>query len=481
MPTNVPQPTFGPNGFIAPTQAQILAGVFADMQTAFGGNLNPALNTPQGQLASSMAAIVGNVYDDFLFYTTQTDPAFAEGRMQDAIARIYFLERNPAEPTTLQVRCNGAVGVAIPLGALVQDNAGNTYACTQSGVISSSGFVVLSFANILDGPIAVPAANAVTIYQAIPGWDSVAVNSGVIGVNTETQSQFETRRAASVAQNSIGSLPSIRGAVLAVPGVLDAYVTENTSSGTATIGGVVLVANSIYVAVSGGSAGAVATAIWSKKAPGCAYNGNTTVIVQDANSGYSAPYPSYNVSFTIPFVLPIFFAVNIRNSPQVPSDALSQVQNALLTAFAGNDGGTKAGIGSILYATRYIPNIASLGTWAQVVSLQIGSSNTPVSVFSGSASGTTLNVTSIVSGTLGGGHYLVSGTAVSGSAVLSDGTKIIIQVSGTVGGVGFYTINNAQTIPTQQITAVLADQSFVGVNIDQEPTLIAVDIGLNLV
>ena len=51
----------------------------ADINAAFGGNLNQALNTPQGQLASSIAAILGNVDDTFAFYTSQTDPAFALG------------------------------------------------------------------------------------------------------------------------------------------------------------------------------------------------------------------------------------------------------------------------------------------------------------------------------------------------------------------------------------------------------------------
>ena len=51
--TSVPQPTFGATGFQAPAESDILAGVLADMSAALGGNLNTALSTPQGQLASS--------------------------------------------------------------------------------------------------------------------------------------------------------------------------------------------------------------------------------------------------------------------------------------------------------------------------------------------------------------------------------------------------------------------------------------------
>src|ERR1700674_916499 len=294
MATSVPKPTFGPTGFVAPTEEAILGGVIADFQTAFDGKLNlsianpSSLSTPQGQLASSDASIIGNVYDEFLFYTTQTDPAFAQGRMQDAIGHLYFMERLPAVPTALQVACSGLTGVVIPVGALVQDPAGNLYQCTGSGVIGVTGNVTVSFAAQVAGTgVAVPAT--LSIFQAIPGWDTATVTSGVLGRNVEGQAAFEARRRASVAQNSAGALSSILGAVLDVPGVLDAYATENPASSPTTIGGIVLAKNSVLVTAFGGADADVARAIWTKKAPGCGYNGNTTVAVQDTNPQYSPP------------------------------------------------------------------------------------------------------------------------------------------------------------------------------------------------
>ena len=99
MPTNVPPVTWNPaTGFTLPTQAAILNGVQQDFNAAFnvtfnwgttgGSQTNPL---PQGALAASESAILGNVYETFQYYTTQVDPAFATGRMQDAIGRIYFL------------------------------------------------------------------------------------------------------------------------------------------------------------------------------------------------------------------------------------------------------------------------------------------------------------------------------------------------------------------------------------------------------
>ena len=46
---------------------------------------------------------------------------------------------------------------------------------------------------------------------------------------------------------------------------------------------------------------------------GCAYNGNTTVVVYDQQAGYVPPYPSYNVIFERPSALQVMFAVSIAN------------------------------------------------------------------------------------------------------------------------------------------------------------------------
>src|SRR5271170_532344 len=102
MTTNVPQPTWNTStGFQIASSAAILVGRQADYSGAFNAVLNFNLNTPQGQLTSSDAAIIFNAQSLFVYYTQQTDPAYASGRMQDAIGRIYGQTRNPALPTTL--------------------------------------------------------------------------------------------------------------------------------------------------------------------------------------------------------------------------------------------------------------------------------------------------------------------------------------------------------------------------------------------
>jgi uncharacterized phage protein gp47/JayE len=378
MPTNVPAPTLTPTGFAVPEELAILTGLFADFQAAFGGALNPGLYTPQGQLATSLAALVGSNNDQFLLLANQVDPAFADGRMQDAIARIYFLERNPPLSTSVAVVLTGAPGTSVPAGSLAQATDGTIYQALGDTVISSVGTSPAQFQALDTGPIDCPTDTLTRIYRAIPGWDAISNPSdGVPGRDVETRAEFEQRRANSVALNAIGVLPAIRAAVLNVPGVLDAYVTENSGAASRTVAGVGLPAHSLYVAVVGGTDADVARAIWAKKNPGCDYYGNTTVTVQDTGSGYGVPYPQYDVTFQRPDALPVYVSVELANNTGIPADAGEQIDAVVLAAFNGLDGGPRARIGATLFASRFYAGIARLGNWVQIVSVSVGTSASP--------------------------------------------------------------------------------------------------------
>lgn len=269
--TAVPIPTFGPTGFIAPSEAAILAGTMADMNAAFGGGLNQGLTTPQGQLATSLAAIIGDCNNQFLALAAGVDPQYAQGRMQDAIGNIYFMSRIAATSTQVLGTCRGTVGTVIPGGVPVaQDAAGNLYTC-PGGTIPSGGTLALVFSNQATGPNTF--IGPLAIYQVTPGWDSILTPALVsMGAAVESAQAFEARRAASVALNANGSLGAIQAAVLATtPPPSSAYLVDNPLPAAVTIGGLTIPANSVYIAVVGGSAAAIAQAIWTKKDLGCSY------------------------------------------------------------------------------------------------------------------------------------------------------------------------------------------------------------------
>lgn len=469
--TNVPGLTFTDRGFIAPSEQAVLTGVQADIDDAFGGDVNPSLTSPQGQLATSTTAIIGNSNDNVVNLFNQFDPAYASGRAQDALGRIYYISRKPALPTVVSALCTGGQGVIIPAGALAKAADGNIYTCTDgtgADGIPAIGNITLTFACNVDGPIACPADSLNIIFRAIPGWGSINnLTDGVLGNEVESRSEFELRRAASVALNARGSLPSVLGSVLDVTDVLDAYVTENVTGSPITIRGATVAPKSLYVSAVGGTDQDVADAVWRKKAPGCAYNGNTTVNVVDDNSGYSPPLPTYAVTFERPTSLPITYAVVLANSAQIPGNAPALIQAAIMAAFAGADGGTRARIGSTIYASRFYAPIAALGTWANIISVLVGSTNTTQASFTGTIAGTALTV-SAVTGTIAIGQSVrdLAGAVLAGTTILS--------------GAGLsWVVSKSQAVGPVIMKGFRANQTFVDVNADQVPTVNADDIAVS--
>lgn len=373
--SSVPSLQFTPAGLILPQEADILAGVTVDINAAFGGKLSAALETPQGQLASSLTKIIGDKNDQTVNLVNQVDPAYADGRMQDGIARIYFLTRIPGAPTLVQCTCVGAAGTVIPVGAQAQDTSGNLYLCTQAGTITNTGTITLAFANALNGAIACPAGTLTKIRQAIAGWDTITnVADGVFGNDVESRAAFEHRRQQSVALNSTGWAQAVSAAAFNVPGVLDVYVQGNSTGSSQNYGATTyaIAAHSIYVAVVGGDPAAIAQAIWTKIAPGCDFIGNTTVTVTDPN--YQLPLPTYTVKFNIPSAQSILFAVQIANDITLPSNVVAVVKSALLAAFNGQDGGERARIGSLMLASRYYAPVQLAVPNARILSLLLGHS-----------------------------------------------------------------------------------------------------------
>jgi hypothetical protein len=470
--TAVPQPTFGPTGVVLPTEDAILTGVQTDINSALGGGVNPGLTTPQGQIATSATAIIGDNYAFQEWVFSQFDPALNEGRGQDAVGRIYFMDRISAEPTVQPCVCSGLNTTPIPVGAQAQDPAtGLIWLCQQAGAIGASGTVTLNFECATSGPIAAP--SSLRIYQQIYGWESVApTGSSVLGNLVETPSQYEARRRASVAANANQILDAIQGKVLALPGVLDFYGYDNVLATNATVGGVTLGPNSIYVAVLGGSSAAIASAIYSKKGPGCGYNGNTWVTVQDPNPAYVPPVPTYSVGYTVPTLVPFVVLVTMSNNSGVPSNALALIQNVIISAFAGLDGGSRAKVGSRVLASRYYAGVLALGSWAQVVEIELGVRGSGAT-FTGSITLTTLTVSAVASGTL------VPGQLLQDAGLLATGTILGVQLTGTTGGTGTYTVSKSQSVASETMSSTTLLDS-VTMNINQAPSVSALNINLVL-
>lgn len=378
MTTNVPQVQFTPEGVVLPEESEILQGVQADIDQAFGGGVNPQLSSPQGQLAQSQAAIIGNKNDQIAEMSNQVDPDTSDGRWQDGIGRIYFIERISASGTVVTGTCTGKVDTVIPAGSIAEDTSGYRYYSLTEATIGSTGEVDVDFQCSTTGPVACPAGALYKIFRAQIGWDTITnKTAGTPGVDVEGRADFENRRRNSVAANAVNSPQSILANVLSVDNVLDAYVRDNDSNADITYGvtNFPIPKNSVCVSVAGGDPAMVSAAIWKKKSLGCSYTGGTSYTVQDRD-GYEAPYPEYVVSWLTPTASAVFYKVQISASDLLPYDVQDSIKQAIVSAFNGQDGGSRARICSTIYAGRYYAGVSAVDPNVNILSITLGLSAT---------------------------------------------------------------------------------------------------------
>lgn len=354
--TSVPAATFSDIGLSVPDEKDILDGRLSDLDDALGGGMSKSLTTPQGQIAMSETAIIADKNDQLLSIVNGINPDYAAGRFQDAIGRIYFIDRIAAQGTTVTAIATGLVGTVIPAGSTAQDEAGYIYTSLAAATIPASQSVSIVFQNQTPGPIACPAGSLNTIYRAVTGWSGITnPAAGVPGNDVETRANFEYRRKQSVALNAKGTPESIYAAVLAVSGVVDAYVWSNHSSSTVNIGSTnyPVPAHSVYIAVYGGAAADIAQAIYVKNQAGCGMVGNTSAIVTDNSRGTNIA-PKYTITWNTPTPTRTYFSVQLQNSSSLPSDIITQVRTQIINAFNGNsDLVPKARIATKVFAGGY--------------------------------------------------------------------------------------------------------------------------------
>ena len=373
MATNVPAITWSNGAPVLPLESAILAGVQADINTAFGGGVNQLLTTPQGQIAQTETAIIGDKNNQIAFIANMINPATSSGIWQDSIGALYGITRIASAGSVVTATCTGAVGTVIPAGSVARDTNGYLYSSTIAATIPASGSISIQFQNQTQGAISTAIGALNTIYSSVAGWDTIT-NPAVASLGTlqESRAAFELRRQQSVASNANNTLQAIYASVAATSGVIDVFVTDNSTTSAITYGSTnySIAANSLVVSVAGGQASQVAASIWNKKPPGCGFVGNTTYTVYD--NVYNPPYPAYVITWLTPVSTPVYFIVRIVNNPAMPSNVVSLIQNAVVAAFNGTDGGTRARIAQTITAGRYFAGIAGVDITVSILTVTMG-------------------------------------------------------------------------------------------------------------
>jgi hypothetical protein len=373
-------------GLYAPPTSEIREGVALDWQQAFFDPDLPPLDTepttPAGQLIDDEVAEIEAKNAELLFLSNQFNPKVNEGVWQDALGYIYFLTRKRAEPSIVTCQISGLNGTVIPYGALVQSVSGYALICNRSVTIDSNGQAETTFRCAENGPVEFAPHSVNSIVTVIPGWDTVDnAAAGAIGRNLETRSEFEARRAASVAANAHGSAASIYGALANIAGVLDLRVLENTGPVVVTKYGVSVPGHGIVVCVYGGEDSDLAAGLYHKIDNGCDTGGNTDISYIAEKYGNAL----YQYKIMRPTPVNFWIKVTLGTGNAASPAAMAALKQALYEDFYGlniSSGNSRVGLASTVYASRFYCSALAVDGIKNVQSIKIAlSDDTPADYF----------------------------------------------------------------------------------------------------
>ena len=349
-------------GLVAEDTAVIRSNLAQQWKNAFNVSeetpeLNTEPETPAGQIIDGQAALISEKDAEVLHLANSFDPQTATGVAQDALARIYFLERKIAQPTYVTCQCNGLQGTIIPYGAVVESTNGYQFYNTTPQTIPAGGTAECVFRCGEYGPIEIGQNTVTKIITVIPGWDAVNNSTaGITGRDVETQSAFEVRRAQSVAKNSHGLAESVGGTVNNLEGVVACRIEQNRGDSAVTKLGVSIPPHSIYLSVYGGEEEEIGMVLHEKLDAGCGTSGNTSVTVTDETNGSQHTY-YYEIPTTKNFAVKVTYV----KEDTTPTDISTRIKNAIVNNFNGLSDYARVQMGDTVYASRFYADVIKCG------------------------------------------------------------------------------------------------------------------------
>ncbi len=353
------------NGVIIEDTSVIRSRVAGKWRNAFVTNadnaeLNTDAETPAGQLIDGETALIARKDANLLYLANQFNPITATGMFQDALAKIYYIERKIAQPTYVTCECTGLQNVVIPYGAIVQSSDGYQFINTEATTISANGTASIIVRCSQTGAIEVPNNSINKIVTVVAGWDTVENSTaGVTGRAEETQAEFENRRAASVAKNSHGSAEAVKATLADITDVVAVEVLENVTNAITTIKGVEVAGHSVAICIYGGEDNDIASGIYNKLGAGCGTTGNIEVTYSTIINNQQVNYKYYILR---PTAKSVSMNVTVVSNTANVDNLKLKIKNAILSNFNGDTANyARVTMGETLYASRFYPDVIALG------------------------------------------------------------------------------------------------------------------------
>jgi len=307
--------------------------VFASMEEkareTFGETVNTSARSPLGIILRIVAWVLARLWQDAEDIYNSAYVNTAEGVSLDRLGPYVGVSRILDQYATGHVVLTGTPGYIVQAGFRVA--AGERYFETDDNVtIGPDGKVTAAITAVEPGQLGNVAAG--TIIDIVnPNADVTDVTNPEPtggGREKETDTEFRDRFSLSVASGGSGTVESIRGVLLSVPGVRAATVIENTTNTTDSDG---RPPKSFEAYVLGGQPDEIGSAIFAKKAAGIEAYGSESVTVTDL-----AGYP-HEVRFSYAQTAPVAIRVTVSKNSSYPADGTALIKTAIIKYIGGED------------------------------------------------------------------------------------------------------------------------------------------------
>ena len=268
-------------GSIIPDTADTRDDVTEEYRLALGQDIIIDDESPEGVLINAETTSRQSVARNNATLANQINPNLAGGPFLDSIWALTGGQRTQATRSTVAATVSGVANTVIPEGSQAQTTNRDLFRTVADVTIPAGGTLTgVQFQAIETGAVSIGAGILTGIVENILGWETVTnPTAGTQGRAVEADEQSRLRRRFEIGLQSRSTPEAVTSNLLAIEGVQSLAYLENTTSATATIEGISLVAHSIWVSVQGGIDLAIARALLRSKTTGAAWNGSQSISV----------------------------------------------------------------------------------------------------------------------------------------------------------------------------------------------------------
>jgi uncharacterized phage protein gp47/JayE len=320
-----------PQGYVAPTQADEVA----DLNTQIRANVSAALDLdpdqPLGQLIGIFAEKYAELAELGATVYNSLNPLAAEGALLVNAAALAGIKPQVATYGTVTATLTFSGACTVNAGAIVAvvGQPANTWVLLSTVVIGGAGTAPGNFRASAVGQFVATAGTLTVINTPVVNWTLVSnAADAVPGLNADTDTTLRVKQQTEQALLGSGDVDALRALLLALTGMVQAFVFENNLPLTDANG---IPPNAVHAVIWDGPGlsvpnATIAQTLWNNKPSGVLCFGGTSVAVLDS------ALATHYVAFDRATQLRTYVTCTVTAAPGVVIGATqrSAVRNALL-------------------------------------------------------------------------------------------------------------------------------------------------------